>query len=86
MNSNPSILSAEDGKELDRLVDQLPDTTGGLPGCADYQKYKSYVSLALPIISKIPVYGPKIVSVIQFLMTVADSVCGATAASARKPA
>lgn len=80
-NTNASILTAEDEKELDRLIAELPDTKS-LPGCAAYEKYKHYLPMALKIIGKIPVYGSKVVAVIQFLMTVADTACAIPAANA----
>jgi hypothetical protein len=43
--------------------------------CDEYKKIKKLILVFLPLISKIPVIGPKIAAILQFLMTIADTIC-----------
>jgi hypothetical protein len=43
--------------------------------CEKYQKIKPWLSRALGLIEKIPVYGSKIALAIRFLMGIADVAC-----------
>lgn len=43
--------------------------------CKKYNEYKGFIPVLLPIIKKIPLYGPKIATVIETLMQIADFAC-----------
>ena len=46
--------------------------------CKQYKALRPLLLVLLPWIGQIPVYGEKIVSVIKFLMGIADSLCPTT--------
>jgi hypothetical protein len=78
--SNPSstALTADDQKQLQTLFSGFPSADAvALPNCDTYNKYRSILQLALPLVAKIPVFGSKIHDALQFLMTLADAVCPA---------
>lgn len=43
--------------------------------CEQYRRYRRYLELALGLIERIPVYGPKVAKAIRFLMAIADNCC-----------
>ena len=43
--------------------------------CKQYKAVKPLLQVALPLVEKIPVYGPKIAAAIRFLMSIADAAC-----------
>lgn len=43
--------------------------------CKQYKAIKPLLQTALPLVEKIPVYGPKIAIAIRFLMGIADVAC-----------
>lgn len=43
--------------------------------CKKYNEYKVFIPTLLPLIKKIPTLGPKIASIIETLMQVADFAC-----------
>jgi hypothetical protein len=43
--------------------------------CDEYKKIKKWIAIFLPLIGKIPVIGPKIVAIVEFLMSIADTIC-----------
>ncbi len=43
--------------------------------CKTYAQVKPYLDIALPLIAKVPAYGPQIVLALTLLMRIADSSC-----------
>jgi hypothetical protein len=43
--------------------------------CDEYKKIRKFIVLFLPLIGKIPVIGSKIVAILEFLMSIADTIC-----------
>jgi hypothetical protein len=43
--------------------------------CEIYKKIRPLLVLLMPFLQKIPVWGPKLVSILQFLMKSADAIC-----------
>jgi len=43
--------------------------------CKKYNEYKGFIPVLLPFIKKIPLYGPKIATVIETLVQIADFAC-----------
>jgi hypothetical protein len=45
--------------------------------CEQYHKIRAYLLILIKIVRKIPVYGEKIATALEFLMGLADAVCPA---------
>lgn len=43
--------------------------------CKKYRAIKPLLETALPLVERIPVYGPKIALALRFMMRLADVVC-----------
>ena len=68
---------AEALKALDK-IETIVTARSALAGedlCKTYAKIKPLLETALTLIGIIPVYGPKIVAAIKFLMALADKMC-----------
>jgi hypothetical protein len=46
--------------------------------CKQYRSIRNWLTMALPLVAAIPIYGSKISAAIGFLMTVADQACPAS--------
>lgn len=74
--SDHKFLAALDSMDEELSKPFIQDLNGnGL--CAIYKKIRGSLEAILPVVKVIPVYGPKLAAAIQFLMTVADTVCPA---------
>lgn len=65
-------LTAIEKKLTTQFFDKSVDVDGL---CKGYKAIKPLLSTALPLIERIPVYGPKIALAVRFLMRLADVVC-----------
>ncbi|WP_027820904.1 hypothetical protein [Paraburkholderia bannensis] len=77
MSQQSNTLSADDQRNLEALLNALPDnrTQASLPDCNTYKTYRPILESALPLIKKIPLFGAKIYTALSFLMQLADGVC-----------
>ena len=69
-----TTLSSNDHNNLHTLLAALPEQYAAVD-CDTYRTYRPILMAALPLISKIPIYGSKIAAAIQFLVQIGDSVC-----------
>ncbi len=80
-------LNTEETAALDRIEDELrgfsprAKTMAAAEGvndlCEKYHAIRSYLLILITIVKKIPVYGAKIATALEFLMSLADSACPA---------
>lgn len=74
--SDHTFLAALDIIDEELSKPAIQDLNGnGL--CATYKKIRGSLEAVLPVVKVIPVYGPKLAVAIQFLITLADTVCPA---------
>ena len=74
--SGSTSLTAEEHTALTTLLGAIPEPQAlSTVDCATYNTYRPILVGALPLISKIPVFGSKLNTIVTFLMTIADSVC-----------
>lgn len=80
MSSDKKMLEALDNIE-NIIKTDVKDKALVMPSsdsmCSKYHHIKKFIQIVLPYISKIPVYGSKIVVILEFLMTIADKLCPA---------
>ncbi len=79
------VLSPEEGQRLTSALSQIQDavtpvSADALPSkeelCKVYHKVRPIIEVALPWLRRIPLYGSGIAAAVEFLVKVADLLCG----------
>lgn len=66
--------------EVEQHVNRSASGKAALAGnvCDEYRRLRPSLEKIVTFVRLIPVYGPKIAAALQFLMGLADSLCGAS--------